>query len=482
MYFKFPCTGCGKNLKAREEHIGRRVGCPYCKAAVTVPEPPAAEAPAAEEFSFTPAQAGSRPAAATPGRARQRPKGTSGPRRSDGTNVSLLWSGAMGTGLTLLLLAVLYPLREAYVGQLFLNRGWIPYAETFLMCWSLAILFLKYRKLARQRRSMLFDLLPTEYSEEITVGALDRFTRHIRSLPGDTGESFLIVRVLRGLEHFGVRKSAPEAASILQSQSEIDANTVASSYAMLKVFIWAIPILGFIGTVIGISDAVGGFSGAMDKADDISVIKDSLNNVTSGLSTAFDTTLLALLMSMLIKFPTSSLQKAEEDMLSWVDEYCNENLLKRLNDGREGGAERGSGGGRTAIQQAVDAAMREHHVELRSWSQRLEKIGQALSQDVADGWKQVNGQAQETWREAQEALQKQQQEQLQQAQQLAEMSAQVQQSLNQSTAGLERLNEVLLGLGERQIVIQAQPAAAPRRGWFFWPSRRAKAQKGNGTP
>ena len=43
---------------------------------------------------------------------------------------------------------------------------------------------------------------------------------------------------------------------MLKSQSEIDATMVDSSYVLIKVFIWAIPILGFIGTVLGISEAV----------------------------------------------------------------------------------------------------------------------------------------------------------------------------------------------------------------------------------
>ena len=95
-----------------------------------------------------------------------------------------------------------------------------------------------------------------------TTSNLRLFTAHIRSLPARTSDSFLINRVLRGIEHFGVRKSASEVATALSSQSDIDANGMYSSYTMLKFFIWAIPILGFIGTVIGIGAAVAGFGGA----------------------------------------------------------------------------------------------------------------------------------------------------------------------------------------------------------------------------
>ena len=127
---------------------------------------------------------------------------------------------------------------------------------------------------------------------------------------------------------------------MLKSQSEIDATMVDSSYVLIKVFIWAIPILGFIGTVLGISDAVSSFGGEMGAAADIDVIKEKLGQVTGGLSEAFDTTLVSLAFSLCVMFPTSVMQKNEEDLLNKVDEYCNEYFLKRLrepNDGTEQG-------------------------------------------------------------------------------------------------------------------------------------------------
>jgi len=107
---------------------------------------------------------------------------------------------------------------------------------------------------------------------------------------------------------------------------------VDSSYVLIKVFIWAIPILGFIGTVLGISDAVSSFGGEMGAAADIEVIKEQLGQVTGGLSEAFDTTLVSLIFSLFVMFPTSVMQKNEEDLLNKVDEYCNEYFLKRLRE------------------------------------------------------------------------------------------------------------------------------------------------------
>ena len=214
----------------------------------------------------------------------------------------------------------------------FYERGWVPYVLTYLACWSFAILFFKHRKLKSQQNVMQFKLLPEDISQDIREDNLNEFYAHIKRLGFEPQQSFLLTRILRGIEHFSVRKNHTETADMLKSQSEIDATMVDSSYVLIKVFIWAIPILGFIGTVLGISEAVSSFGGEMGAAADIEKIKEQLGQVTGGLSEAFDTTLVSLIFSLFVMFPTSVLQKNEEDLLNKVDEYCNEYFLKRLRE------------------------------------------------------------------------------------------------------------------------------------------------------
>jgi hypothetical protein len=61
-------------------------------------------------------------------------------------------------------------------------------------------------------------------------------------------------------------------------------------------------------------------------------MRDSIESVTGGLGVAFDTTLLALVMSILIMFPSSALQRLEESFLGEVDDYCAEHVVRRLAD------------------------------------------------------------------------------------------------------------------------------------------------------
>jgi len=384
MYFTMPCPNCQRNLRASQELIGKTARCPYCRSVVTV-QPPLPPPPPGEGVDSIVVAA---PAGAP---AEERAKPTISP---GGTQVNLLLTGLFALVATILFYLVLVlPLRRTYFGALFAHRGWVQYAITFLAAWSVLILYRKYRKIRAQRDAMLFDVLPLEISRDITPENVIRFRGHLLELPCRPQDSFLINRVFRALEHFRSRKSVQEVAGLLSSQAEIDASTVESSYTMLKVFVWAVPILGFIGTVIGIGAAVGGFSDSLRTAQDLAVVKDSLGTVTSGLAVAFDTTLLALVMSLGIMFPTSSMQKAEEDLLNSIDDYCNENLLMRLDDGgREARSEP------EAIRRAVGKALAEHEAELRQWSERLDSIAGTLTRHVTEGWQAVHRQLQETHR------------------------------------------------------------------------------------
>ncbi len=548
MYFTFACPHCSKKLKVRQEAAGRKASCPYCKASVVVPQP---EAPAQDDVMESLKGIGEtqqtekvaararrkKPAEPTgPPQPPPEPK-VKGMARAERTDVNVIRSGLLGLAgavgfyvlifLCWALWMVAFPAPEAasqeaapaepaaaeetpaedapaeapaqeaaipgeappkfYPGELFVKRGWVPFVLVFLMSWSISILAMKYAKLKRQRASMLFDLLPNEIAGEINEDNVDKFVANIQELPVEPGESFLVSRVLRGLEHFRVRRSNPEVASMLASHSEIDGNAVQSSYTLLNVFIWAIPILGFIGTVIGISAAVGGFSGNLEAAQDISVLKDSLNNVTGGLATAFDTTLIALVMSIFVMFPSSSLQKSEEDLLNWVDEYCNENLLKRLNDGGDLADLQDT----TKIRKAFDSALAPHQAELRQWTENLRSIGSSLTDEVAEGWGRIN-----------EKILARQTETMEQIKDLDAMAAaflstmttlaQQTEAAHQQAAGsmtrsaeslgayyaamqegIGRLNEVLGQLGRKQVVVQTEP----RRGWFFRRNAKGNAKK-----
>jgi biopolymer transport protein ExbB/TolQ len=315
-------------------------------------------------------------------------RSTSRRRTSGPTDLNLSVTGAAAVGATVLFYgAVVLPLSGTYVGELFGARGWVPYVISFLSFWAAIMLLLKYRLIARQREVLDLDLLPQRIGERITPDNAAAFVAHLDELPPSAAGNALVGRIRRALHHFEARRDAREVVEQLSGQTQADADAVESSYTMLRVFIWAVPILGFIGTVIGIGAAVGGFSESVGGAVDLEVMKDSIGSVTTGLAVAFDTTLLALVMSILIMFPASSMQKAEEDFLSAVEDYCDEKLVRRLDDGRHD--ERPED---RVIQEAVAQEMAVHHAELRSWLERLGQVGETLTTHVVSGWEKIDEQ------------------------------------------------------------------------------------------
>jgi len=95
-------------------------------------------------------------------------------------------------------------------------------------------------------------------------------------------------------------------------------------YTLVRFFIWAIPILGFIGTVAGIAFSVSEFSSFIQNLKGMEELsqemKSALSGVTSGLSAAFNTTFLALILILPLMFFSNVLQKKEEELLLTIEE------------------------------------------------------------------------------------------------------------------------------------------------------------------
>ena len=114
------------------------------------------------------------------------------------------------------------------------------------------------------------DVLPLEFGQEINSQNVDTFIDHLYNLPHRLRDSLMVNRLRKALELFEVRPSVSDVSGMMSSQSDIDSARIGGSYTMLKAFLWAIPLLGFIGTVVGLSHAIGGMSfGDMANVDAI---------------------------------------------------------------------------------------------------------------------------------------------------------------------------------------------------------------------
>jgi flagellar motor component MotA len=367
----------------------------------------------------------------------------------DHANVSFWLSLGLGAAITACFLLLLLPFKGLYLSDLFLRRGWVNWAEVFLFVWGCVILALKWQKSKRQRQAMLLDILPLQLSAEINRGTVGAVIDHIYKLPLRLRDSLMVNRIRKGLELFEKRNDNGEVSSLLAAQSDIDANRTAGSYALLKVFLWAIPILGFIGTVQGLSIAVGNLD--MGNAADPEAIKSAIGKLTGGLGIAFDTTLLGLVLSMIMSFPMAAMQKQEEETLTLIDAFCTEKLLPRLDDSASDAASEQLAHIESLPEFARSLATAHESFlsNLNEATRLLKEVGETLKQRLDAHQATVEG----TFKLAIDELTKETRDGLRQP------ATQLTEYFQALAKGIDSLNATLRQLGGEKIVIQ-------KRGFF----------------
>lgn len=136
-------------------------------------------------------------------------------------------------------------------------------------------------------------------------------------------------RILLTFAEIQSRQSALEKAL---DDSSFYVSACNTSYSFPRILIWAIPLMGFIGTVLGISQAVSSFSSILQGSTEIEQLKDGIGQITSGLAVAFDTTLWALLLSILVMIPLVMTERYEIKLLLAIDILIGDCLLSYLQE------------------------------------------------------------------------------------------------------------------------------------------------------
>ena len=147
------------------------------------------------------------------------------------------------------------------------------------------------------------------------LARLDEAPAHLRG-------GYLVHRLREALEHVRRSGHADTLDAEIKYLSDLEAIHAQHGYAFVRVIIWAIPILGLLGTVIGITSVFANI--------DIKHFDASLPHVLSGLQVAFDTTGLALAMSMTLMFVQYFVDRLEQGLLTNVDARVNAELVGRF--------------------------------------------------------------------------------------------------------------------------------------------------------
>ena len=194
----------------------------------------------------------------------------------------------------------------------------------------MAILWLKWLKLRFQCRALQYLIVPDDPEFVLTPQSVDDVYQRIYKSVDDVRQFVLFHRIATALSNLRNLGRVTDVDEILHSQAENDESSMETSYSLLQGFVWAIPVLGFIGTVEGLSIAIGGFGNVLGSANDFSQVKDALHGVTGGLSIAFETTMQGLVAALVIQLTLTALKKSEEEFLDACSEYCSKHIVGRL--------------------------------------------------------------------------------------------------------------------------------------------------------
>lgn len=246
------------------------------------------------------------------------------------TDVNNRLSCLLGVCLTVLFYLTVFATPDTPISQMLTQRGRVPYAIVFFTCWSLAILFLKWWKLNLQRRALGLSVVPQQPDFVLSPASAAVALQRMRGLVDNPHHFVLLRRVELALSNLNNIGRVSDVAEILDTQGQNDEDHMDSSYSLVRGFVWCVPVLGFIGTVLGLSAAIGQFGGVVKTAKAIDELKMALQEVTGGLSIAFDTTLEGLVAALVVQLLMTVLRKREEDFLHDCTEYCHSHIVSKL--------------------------------------------------------------------------------------------------------------------------------------------------------
>ena len=198
----------------------------------------------------------------------------------------------------------------------------VEYVATTMFFIGLAVLALKIVDMLAQYATLSKPVLGPVSRTGSPVLDCDVLLGRLAGLPSRRQNDYFVRRLREALEHVRRRGSADSLDEHSRYLADMDAARAHESFALVRVIIWAIPILGFLGTVIGITLAIANL------APD--ALESSLPEVTAGLGVAFDTTALALGLSIVLMFAQFVTDRGEGALLAQVDERAAAELESRF--------------------------------------------------------------------------------------------------------------------------------------------------------
>ena len=209
------------------------------------------------------------------------------------------------------------PERSAFV----VIKDYAQEACFILMLWAMSLMGYKALVTLRERRVLQIDLIPVSQGTSILPEDAREYSRPVQALPTEEQRFLLPRALLTALHRFRSTRNIQDVSNSIRATCESENERLDSELSLIRYIAWAIPSIGFLGTVRGIGQAL---------AQAHQAAQGDIAGVTQSLGVAFNSTFVALLISIIVMFLVYQLQLAQERLVLDAESYCDTNLIQQL--------------------------------------------------------------------------------------------------------------------------------------------------------
>ena len=187
--------------------------------------------------------------------------------------------------------------------------------------WAFGLAGLKVRQLGRHRRQLDAGLLKVPEGYRILPGDVREYSHRLDALAVEERNLIPARTIKRALKRFGETANVQDAATSVHDYCESEASRLDSELSLIRFCLWAIPAVGFVGTVRGIGEALAGAQMAL---------RGDTGPVTSGLGVAFNSTFVALIISIILMYVVHELQLRQERLVLDTEQHVDDAVISNL--------------------------------------------------------------------------------------------------------------------------------------------------------
>jgi len=208
-------------------------------------------------------------------------------------------------------------LRSVYV----ILKDYEQEIAVILGLWALALIGQQALAVARNRGLLARDYIELAEGHVVLPDDARSYARPLESLQAGEQEMLLPRALMVALNRFGATRSVQDSAEAVRAECENELDRLDAQLSMVRFTAWAIPAVGFVGTVRGIGRALQEAQGALH---------GDITGVTLGLGVTFNATLTALICCITVMFFLHQLQQAQDRLVLDARLYIDRRLIRNM--------------------------------------------------------------------------------------------------------------------------------------------------------